>query len=433
MASDASKRRELRVQPSLESLCLDLLAAHLHAIPAIENLPAHLMKEVLDRRKNEKMEDADLPYLLATTFEVPPTTRLPASRRTREQSRDIPRAQKWAGGFTHHFSFSAIKAVSAEELDFLSLRSCMRLTDEGVAFVCQSCANLASLDLSFCELVGDASMRALSQGCRALHTLDLTGCRQISDAGCAQAAPRPPLTAPRRRCIMLRRGSAPTPSLNGLWLCIQIALLPALTSLSLELCNRVSDLGVQAIARSAGGRLLALNLGDVRQMSNVSVQIVAEHCTSLRSLSIAGNAQVPLARALATRALNGRADRAPVPRPRAGQVSPRRRRLRRGRAQVLDLDVGDVCRRARHLESLNLRACRRLTDGALKPIAALLRRQHTQGLQPLRALDLGGCARLTEDSLAALLPLSSSLTSLDLRGCKQASAPPTQAPRQRTA
>ena len=109
----------------------------------------------------------------------------------------------------------------------------------------------------------------------------------------------------------------------------------------------------------------------------------------------------------------------------AGVPPPTQAEARAG-GQVLDLDVGDVCRRARHLESLNLRACRRLTDGALKPIAALLRRQHIQGLQPLRALDLGGCARLTEDSLAALLPLSSSLTSLDLRGCKQASVPPKQ-------
>lgn len=287
---------------SLESLCLDLIAAHLHAIPSIENLPAHLMKEVLDRRKNEKMEDADLPFLLASTFE----------------------------------------AVAAQDLDFLSLRSCMRLTDQGVAFVCDSCPALASLDLSFCELVGDESMRALSHACKGLHTLDLTGCRQVSDEGCQH-----------------------------------IARLPALASLSLELCNRITDMGVQAVVRSAGARLQMLNLGDVRQMTNISVQLVGDHCPSLISLSIAGN------------------------------------------SQAMDMDIGDVCKKAHLLQNLNLRACRRLTDGCLKPIASLLKRQHVKGIPPLRSLDLGGCSRITEDAFCVVLPLCSSLTSLDLRGCKQ--------------
>ena len=119
-----------------------------------------------------------------------------------------------------------------------------------------------------------------------------------------------------------------------------------------------------------------LNLGDVRQMSNVSMQIIADHCPSLLSLSVAGN------------------------------------------MQAMDMDVADVCKRATALESLNLRACRRLTDGSLKAVSALLRSQHRRGLSGLTALDSGGCGRLTENEVNKALPLMSSLTLLDLRGCR---------------
>jgi hypothetical protein len=86
-------------------------------------------------------------------------------------------------------------------------------------------------------------------------------------------------------------------------------------------------MGVQAVARGAGPSLQELNVGDVRQMTNISVQIIADHCTNLTSLSIAGN------------------------------------------MQVMDMDVADVCKKCLGMQSLNLRACRRLTDGCLKPIS----------------------------------------------------------------
>mmetsp|Transcript_26435 Transcript_26435/g.41323 ORF Transcript_26435/g.41323 Transcript_26435/m.41323 type:complete len:112 (+) Transcript_26435:893-1228(+) len=85
----------------------------------------------------------------------------------------------------------------------------------------------------------------------------------------------------------------------------------------------------------------------------------------------------------------------------------------------MDMDVSDVCKKGQNLQELNLRACRRLTDGCLKPIGALLRNQHKKGIPPLTSLDLGGCGRLTADGVAAILPSCSSLTRLDLRGCKQ--------------
>ena len=66
-------------------------------------------------------------------------------------------------------------------------------------------------------------------------------------------------------------------------------------------------------------------LGDVRNMSNVSIQIIADHCPSLRSLSIAGN------------------------------------------MQAMDLDVADVCKRATVLPAPSARArVRELTGSRIR-------------------------------------------------------------------
>ena len=236
--------------PALMELCMEMIANNLHTIPSIEYLPSHLMKDILDRRKNECMTDADLGFFLAATFE----------------------------------------AVPPEQLDYLSMRSCRNLTDEGFAFVFRSCQWLQTLDLAFSELVGDKAMQALSENCSSLTSLNLTGCRQVSDAGCAH-----------------------------------IGRLKALSAVELELCNKITDIGIQSIVRSCNSNLQVLNLGDVRNMSNVSIQIIADHCPSLRSLSIAGN------------------------------------------MQAMDLDVADVCKRATVLPAPSARArVRELTGSRIR-------------------------------------------------------------------
>ena len=245
--------------PSLMEMCMDMISNHLHTFPSIDYLPSHLIKDIMDRRKNEAMTDSDLPFFLAATFD----------------------------------------AVPQDQLDFLSLRSCSKVTDAGFEYIFRSCPALQVLDLSFSDLVGDKALASLADTCPHLESLNLTGCRQVSDTGCSA-----------------------------------LARLRELKAIHLELCNKVTDVGIQKIVRAAGTRLQVLNLGDVRHMTNVSVQIIADHCPALVQLSIAGN------------------------------------------MQAMDMDVGDICARATLLQALNLRACRRLTDGCLKPIAGLLRCQH---------------------------------------------------------
>ena len=45
--------------PSLMDLCLDMIANNLHTFQSIDFLPSHLLKDILDRRKNENMQHGD--------------------------------------------------------------------------------------------------------------------------------------------------------------------------------------------------------------------------------------------------------------------------------------------------------------------------------------------------------------------------------------
>jgi len=235
---------------------------------------------------------------------------------------------------------TAREAVGTDQLPFLSLRGAISVTDAGFSFVFKECDSLEALDASFCERLGDAAVAVLSRSALVLKQLNLTGCRLITDRGCND-----------------------------------IGRLRRLEQLELELCNKVSDLGVQSIARGCQ-QLKQLNLGGTKNLTNVSVQILADHCTNLTELNLGGN------------------------------------------PQLMDQDVMDICRKLMQLRSLQLRACWRVTDRGLKSVAALVKRQRTRGLSELSNLDLGGMARLTNAGARELLETTTGLTLLDLRGCK---------------
>uniref|UniRef100_A0A7S4L0Q1 F-box/LRR-repeat protein 15-like leucin rich repeat domain-containing protein n=1 Tax=Guillardia theta TaxID=55529 RepID=A0A7S4L0Q1_GUITH len=171
------------------------------------------------------------------------------------------------------------QTTPAERLGFLNFRSCLKITDPAMALAVSYCHALRRIDLSFSELVGNKTMESLACSCSLLESLSAVGCRQITDDGCTS-----------------------------------IAGMKSLRELELELCNKITDMGIQSIARNRGSSLLTLNLGDLRQMSNISIQIIADHCVDLQSVSIAGS------------------------------------------MQVMDLDVEDLCKRCTRLQSLNLRA-----------------------------------------------------------------------------
>jgi hypothetical protein len=227
---------------------------------------------------------------------------------------------------------------------------------------------LLNLNLGFCSGVACDGVAAFARACPHLRSVDLTFTK-CGDRGIKVLA---------ARC-------------------------PELERLSLEQCARVTDEGIQALARGfKRGRLSHLNLGGLDKVTNVGIQILASHLKGLRMLSLSG-------------------------------------------CNILDFDVEDVCKSLLLLEDLRLRCCWRLTDASVRQIARLAKKQLGGGGGAggakkrqqflagsasggaerggygiaLKRLDLGGCKRITSRGVACIAKTCVRLEHLDLRGVEQ--------------
>lgn len=80
--------------------------------------------------------------------------------------------------FCRDFTDSALEAVCHEDLEFLEIASCKKLTKEGLIKAFKKCKNLKALDLSLLSIVDDEVLEELSH-CKFLKTLDIQGDKAI--------------------------------------------------------------------------------------------------------------------------------------------------------------------------------------------------------------------------------------------------------------
>ena len=343
--------------PSLFDLCVESLARNLHLFDALEHLPEFIAVPLLGRfatffkRRLGKLNDGSLQgyvELLRTAVQ----------------------------GESESSAPGADGKGKVRVFDTLNLPWCARITDDGVCALISSwsssslssssSSSLTNLNLGFCSSVSCDGVVAFAQACPHLRSVDLTFTK-CGDRG---------IKALASRC-------------------------PDLERLSLEQCARVTDTGIQALARGfKRGRLSHLNLGGLDKVSNVGIQILASHLRGLRMLSLSG-------------------------------------------CNILDFDVEDVCKSLLLLEDLRLRCCWRLTDASVRQIARLAKKQTgavggkrenrqqflagsaSGGAErggygiALRRLDLGGCKRITSRGVACIAKTCVQLEHLDLRGVEQ--------------
>lgn len=316
--------------PSLQVIVCGVLAKHLHLMDSLEYLPEHLAAEVRAaiQRDRRLLRDDGLGVWLEAVF---------------------------AGGAARSLNLRWAASLSCEGL---------RLLASGHAHYCTA---LLSLDLGFCELVGDAGVAALAPELPSCRALVLTGCTRCGDAS-LQAV--------------------------GRW-------LGALERLELELCARVTDVGVQAVVRGCTG-LSDLRVGGCVKLSCISTSMIADHCKGrMRRLGLGGIAQLcdvdleDIGRMLALQHLElcacTKVSDAGIKH--IGMLAAK---------QVKAFDAWEAAGRPGGddaapptLRHLDLGGLGRLSDGALQKLT--LRTRH------LRSIDLRGCARLSEDGLATAL------------------------------
>ena len=283
--------------------------------------------------------------------------------------------------------FEMLSSEAEDALASLNLPWCNRLTDHGLELVAVAqqplLSRIKTVNLAYCSSISDEGVAALAKTCPLLVRLDLTF-TAVGDRGIGS------LVQHNSRCL---------------------------ERLSLEQCQRITDEGIQTLARGfKRGRLTHLNVGGLKKVSNVGIQILASHLKNLRMLSLSGC------------------------------------------DCLIDFDIQDICKDLVMLEELRLRCCWRLTDTSVRHIAKLCRKQMARGVTSasagttagrmeveeemlqqqrrrrrvieggdassartgfgicMRRLDLGGCKRITSRGVVCVAKSAVRLEHLDLRG-----------------
>lgn len=378
----AASSREAREVPTLQTIVCHVLAEHLHCLESLEYLPDHLASIVRGavQRDRRLLSDDSLAVWLE----------------------------------------SASRGGTATKLD---LRWASSISDQGMNVIAAAdpswTHSIVELDLSFCEALTDAGVQAFAPSVPSLRALVLSGCVKCGDGACKAIG---------HHCSLLER-------------------------CELELLQRTTDLGVQALVRGCPG-LSDLRLGGCAKLSNISTSLIADHCTGTMcrlglgglstlndvdledvgkitsltwldlcacpKVSDAGIKQVGLlaAKQMKAHALWeekwGGGGGGGV---HANDASP-------SAAESASAGTASTAAPVRSGVGSGTSAARCLRSVSSSDVGALGTGTSTSSSRPpppptIRHLDLGGLARLSDTGLQKLLQRTKHLTSLDLRGCSR--------------
>lgn len=248
------------------------------------------------------------------------------------------------------------------------------VTNGTVQELCTVQPTLKRLDLADCENVSDVGLWAIARHCVEIEELILAGCLQITNIG---------LRSISLRCSEIRLlDLSNCPNLDDLGLSTIAGGCWKLETLLLRNCKNITDTGVGRIARACV-QLQVLDLhgcSGVGDFGDHALKDIGAFCSVLRELDATGGRHVQDAglRALAVgcKDLN------------ALKLS--------GCDGVTGAGLKAIAKHCRSLKTLSLTGARQLTDDDVELL------QSPALKQTLTALDLSGCARVTDVGVAAI-------------------------------
>ncbi|XP_034987633.1 F-box/LRR-repeat protein 14-like [Zootoca vivipara] len=264
-------------------------------------------------------------------------------------------------------------------LEELVLFGCRQVSDAGLLLLANRLRHLKKLTLDHCCLVTNVGVGHLAgitaSGCLQLECLSLENCDRLSDVAVhyvAQGLPRLRYLSVRF-CGGIRDGAL-----------VPLSRLTRLRTLNLSFCQRITDVGVGHIAGiTADGclELEELDLAGCGQLSDLAVRYVAQGLPRLVHLSL--------------RFCGGIGDGALL----SMSLLSRLKSLNLSFCQrISDVGIGHLAgitsRGCLELEQLNLDECERLTNLTCRYLA--------QGLSCLRHLKLCCCEKIRDEALLFL-------------------------------
>eukprot|EP00899_Mesostigma_viride_P008355 jgi/Mesvir1/17520/Mv08773-RA.1 len=151
----------------------------------------------------------------------------------------------------------------------------VRVTDDGLTQVAESCSQLEHLYVSMCAEVTDASITRVAEGCPRLSWLDISCC-DVSDAGVEDIA---------ANCPGLRRLVVTWTAVSDEGISAVANNCPQLEYLDMSQCSEVSDASLKEVVARCP-RLKHLHVGECRAVTDASVCQLAETRPGLVELTM---------------------------------------------------------------------------------------------------------------------------------------------------
>ena len=133
------------------------------------------------------------------------------------------------------------------QLQHLSLRWCLNITNIGVTEVARRCPHLLSLDLGGCHQISDAGLTEVGRGCPNLQWLNFFYCTKITDAGLMEVG---------RGC-------------------------PDLQSINLFSCTEITNAGLMEVGRGCPN-LQSLKIGGCSNITNACTNALLQSHPQLK-------------------------------------------------------------------------------------------------------------------------------------------------------
>ncbi|XP_057983670.1 F-box protein At3g58530 isoform X2 [Malania oleifera] len=192
---------------------------------------------------------------------------------------------------------------SLQNLQFLNLNGCQKISDMGIGVITSACPKLRVFSIYWNVRVTDLGIEHVVKNCKHITDLNLSGCKNISDRSLQLVADSYPELESLNvtRCIKLTDGGLKQilhkcSSLQSLNLYAlsgfadeaykKISLLAHLRSLDLCGAQNLSDHALSCIATCK--HLTSLNLTWCVLVTDEGVIAIAQGCTSLEFLSLFG-------------------------------------------------------------------------------------------------------------------------------------------------
>ncbi|KAL0427105.1 UNVERIFIED_CONTAM: EIN3-binding F-box protein 1 [Sesamum latifolium] len=336
-------------------------------------------------------------------------------------------------------------ARECHSLEKLDLCQCPSISNRGLAAIAESCPNLASLTIESCPNIGNESLQAIAKFCPKLQSITIKDCALVRDLGIASLlSSSTVLTKVKLQALNITDYSVAVighygksitnlvlcglqnVSQKGFWVMGNAKGLQTLSSLTITSCRGVTDLSLEAVGRGcpnlkhmclrkccfvsdnglvafakAAGSLESLQLEEVNRITQLGILTALSSCISkLKSVSLVKcmgikdlSTEFPMLspceslRCLSIRSCPG-----------FGSTSL--------------AVVGKLCPQLHHLDLSGLCG---ITDAGLLPLLeSSLARLHGETLE---LLNLDGCQKITDASLAALADSCPLLNDLDVSKC----------------